>query len=141
MRDLTRYRRIALYAALFLAVTLLCLDRTAAYLHRPGPDARAVVIYTTAWCPFCKKLRAHLDAHHVAYTDYDVEKSFNGGMGFWALRGRGVPVSVVGPAIIYGFDVGKIDKALTSLGYEIGTPPRVEPLAPEAAEAGGASRL
>lgn len=40
-------------------------------------------------------------------------------MGFWALRGRGVPVAVVGPDTIYGFDRGKVDESLMKLGYPV----------------------
>jgi glutaredoxin len=141
MNDLAGYRRIALYAALVLALALLFLDRTAAWLHRPDPDSRAVVIYTTVWCPNCKQLRVWLDEHRIPYTDYDVERSFNGGMGFWALRGRGVPVAVVGADIIHGLDVGKMRESLRRLGYEIGTPSQGKAFGREPAATGGVSRL
>jgi len=141
VNDLARYRRIALYAALVLALTLLFLDRTAAWLHRPDPDSRAVVIYTTSWCPYCKQLRAFLDERRIPYTDYDVEHSFNGGMGFWTLRGRGVPLVVVGADIIYGLDVGKMKESLKRLGYETGTPPPGRSHGLDEAGSGGVSRL
>ena len=108
---------MALYAALLLALALLILDRSALYLHRPGQNSRAVVIYTAAWCPYCKTLRAYLDNREIPYSEYDVEKTFHGGVGFWALRGTAVPVSVVGPDIIYGFDMVKINEALQRLDY------------------------
>jgi len=120
---LERSRRIALYIALVLALALLLLDRTAAYLHRPAADSKAVVIYTTARCPYCRQLRSFLDVHRVPYTDYDVEHSFNGGMGFWTLRGRGVPLAVVGADVIYGLDFARIRQSLGRLGYETGAPP------------------
>ena len=112
-----RYRHTALFAALLLALVLLALDRTAAYFHRPDADSTAVVIYTATWCPYCRQLRAFLDANDVPYTDYDVEHSFSGGMGFWTLRGRGVPVAVVGVDVIHGFDVASMKEALRRLGY------------------------
>lgn len=141
MNDLARYRRIALYTALVLALALLFLDRTAAWLHRPDPDSRSVVIYTTAWCPYCKQLRAWLDEYHVPYTDYDVERSLNGGMGFWALRGRGVPLAVVGADIIYGLDVGKMQASLRRLGYETGTRPPGQASRRDGAASGAVSRF
>ena len=104
---LARYRRIALYSALTLTVVLLMLDRTAAYLHRPGPAS--------------KSLRAYLEARGIPFTEHDVEKSFKGGMGFWALRGSGVPVSVIGPAIVHGYDIERIDESLARLGYGAST--------------------
>ena len=115
----TSYRRTPLYVALFLATSLLIVDRTAAYIHRPGPASKEVTIYTAQWCPFCRKLRALLDNHEIPYTEHDVEHSLQGSLGFWALRGTGVPVSVIGPDIIYGFDVGKIETSLAGLGYPV----------------------
>jgi hypothetical protein len=38
-------------------------------------------------------------------------------MGMWALKGRGVPVSAIGPEIVYGYRVDKIAFALQKLGY------------------------
>mgnify|MGYP001813612308 CR=1 FL=1 len=112
-------RRYALYLALLLALVLLGLDRSAAWLHRPASDASAVVIYTTAWCGYCAALRAHLEAHAIPYTDHDVETSLQGAMGFWTLRARGVPVSVIGPDIVHGFDLEAINRSLAALGYPV----------------------
>ena len=113
-----RKSRLALLIlAAGLAIVLLGLDRYAAFAHRPGADSRAVVIYTTAWCPYCAKLRASLTASGIPYVEHDVEKSLQGQLGFWALRGRGVPVSAIGPKVIYGYDVARIAVALQELGY------------------------
>lgn len=90
-------RRTLLSVALSLVLALFIVDRYAAYIHRPSADATRVAIYTTAWCPYCARLRADLAASGVRYTEYDVERSLQGALGFWALRGRGVPVSAVGP--------------------------------------------
>jgi glutaredoxin len=116
-------RRSALYLALVLTLVLLALDRSAAWLHRPSGDSTAIVIYTTAWCAYCAALRAHLDARDIPYADHDVETTLQGGMGWWALRGRGVPVSVIGPEIVHGFNLPAIDRALAALGY----PPAGDP--------------
>ena len=114
---LSKSRRVALYLAAALAVLLLGLDRYAALVHRPGADSRSVVIYTTAWCPYCARLRQGLSASAIPYVEHDVERSFQGQLGFWALRGRGVPVSVVGPEIVYGYDVPRLSATLKTLGY------------------------
>lgn len=115
-----RSRRLALSLALSLALILLLFDRAAAGLHRPAPDSTAVVLYTTEWCPYCRSLRLHLDAYRIPYKEYDVEKSLSGIMGFWALRGRGVPVSVIGPDVVYGYNMAQINRSLAALGYEVG---------------------
>jgi glutaredoxin len=112
-----RTRRYALYLAAGLALLLLGLDRYAAIAHRPGPDSTRVAIYTTEWCPYCAKLRTSLAASGVSYVEYDVETSLQGQLGFWALRGRGVPVSAVGPEIVYGYDVPRLTAAMNRLGH------------------------
>lgn len=104
---------------LVFSLILLAVDRTAARLYVPRAEARTVVLFTTDWCPYCKSLRIYLDAHHVPYIEHDIEKSLSGMMGFWALRGRGVPVSTIGPKVIRGYDLKKINDALKALGYEV----------------------
>ncbi len=115
-------RKAALYVAFLLALSLFALDRTAAYLHRPTRTSTSVVIYTAEWCPYCQHLRAHLKANGIPAREYDVEKSLQGGMGFWALRGKGVPISAIGPDVVYGFDLEHINRSLIKLGYPIDAP-------------------
>lgn len=110
-------RWVLLIVAACLTLLLLGLDRYAAFAHRPGADSKSVVIYTTAWCPYCAKLRTSLAASGIPYVEHDVEKSLQGQMGFWTLRGRGVPVSAIGPKVVYGYDVARIAFALRDLGY------------------------
>jgi mycoredoxin len=136
-----RFRQGILYLALALTLALLMLDRTAAYMHRPSQDSTAIVVYTATWCPFCKSLKAYLRAHDIPYREYDVEKSIQGGIGFWALRGRGVPVTVVGPDIIYGFDRGKIDQSLAKLGYQVNSLLESATSGTEATQKNGMSEL
>ena len=116
MNGLARTRASLLGVALFLALFLLGLDRYAAYAHRPDADSTAIVLYTTTWCGYCERLRQDLRASGIAFTEYDVERSLDGWLGMWALRGRGVPVSVIGTQVVYGYQVPKIDAALRALG-------------------------
>ena len=118
-----RARRGILFVAAALALLLLGLDRYAAIVHRPDADSTRVVIYTTAWCPYCARLRATLAASAIPFRDYDVERSLQGQLGFWALRGRGVPVSVIGPEIVYGYDQPRLAAAFDKLGYRFAPPP------------------
>ena len=104
-----------LLLALALSLTLFGLDRYAANTHRPQPGSKQVVIYTTTWCGYCKALRSALVANKVPFTEYDVEHSFQGQLGFWTLRARGVPVSVVGPQVIHGYQMEKMQDALAKL--------------------------
>jgi glutaredoxin len=114
---LARMRKGLLLFALSLALALLAIDRYAAYMHRPAKDATQVVIYTTTWCPYCKQLRRDLAASKVPYVEYDVEKSVQGQLGMWALRGRGVPVSAVGSKVVYGYRIDQIAAGLKDIGY------------------------
>ena len=105
------------YSLLFVSIILFTLDRSAAHFHKPKSDSKEIVIFTTAWCPYCNSLRIHLDTHSIPYTEHDTEKSIAGLTGFWALRARGVPVSVIGPTVVYGYDIDKINQSLVELGY------------------------
>jgi mycoredoxin len=107
-----------LASALFLALGLLGLDRYAALVHRPSKTSIKIVIYTTKRCPYCEKLRRGLALSAIPYIEHDVEKTLQGQLGFWALRARGVPVSVIGPEVVYGYRVEEIQKALKGLGYQ-----------------------
>ena len=128
------YRQKALYAALVVAIALLIFDRSAAYLFLPGKDSTQIIIYTTETCPYCRRLRAYLAEQKIAYTDRNIYKTPSGIMGFWILRGRGVPVSVVGPDIIHGYDINKLEESLTELGYKLNTTDHNNKLNPDAAE-------
>lgn len=110
-------QRVLLAVAAALALGLLALDRYAAAVHRPTPGATAVVLYTTAGCPYCARLRADLHASGVAFTEHDVERSLQGQLGMWALRGRAVPVAVVGERVIYGYRADQLASALKAIGH------------------------
>ncbi len=109
-----------LLVILFIAsIILLCMDRLAAHLYVPKENSRGVVIYTTQWCPYCKALRGTLDQYKIPYIERDTEKSLSGFAGYWALKGRGVPVSVIGSEIIHGYDGQIITDTLVSAGFTI----------------------
>ena len=107
----------ALYVLLLSAILLFAINRAAALFHKLTADSKEVVIYTTEWCPYCNSLRIHLSNHAVPYIEHDVEKSIAGVTGFWALRARGVPVSVVGPDVIYGYNIEKFNLSLENIGF------------------------
>jgi len=112
-----RIRHTLLLTLLIFALILFCLDRYAAYVHQPVYGSTAVVIYTTQRCPYCLKLRADLKASKISYREYDVENSVQGFLGMWALRARGVPVSVVGPNVVYGYVCTSWCRYLRGLAY------------------------
>jgi glutaredoxin len=69
-------------------------------LAEPTP---AVVMYATAWCPYCAKARAYFAESGIAYVEYDVEKSATAQAQFKRLGGRAVPLIVVGHEKMNGF--------------------------------------
>lgn len=116
-----RPRLIHFLIALVLAI--LIVDRGAAYLYEPKPESKDIILYTTAWCPYCESLRTYLKGYNIPYIERDVEKSLSGTLGWWTLgRGRGVPISVIGEQVVRGYDLGKINAALRELGYSIQAP-------------------
>ena len=82
-----------------------------------GIEKGRVKMYTTAWCGYCKKARAHLNAKGIPYEDLDVEKSSQARQEFAALKGRGVPVILVGNQRMDGFDAFRMDSMLKSAGH------------------------
>lgn len=104
---------------LLFAAMLFATDRVVAHLYLPKQGSNAVVIYSTTWCPYCKALRKTLNQYQVPFTEHDTEKSLQGVLGFWALRGRAVPISVIGEEIIHGYDGQIITQALVNAGYDI----------------------
>ena len=108
-----------LLVLLFIALGLFAVDRIVGHLYLPKTGSNSVVIYSTTWCPYCTALRNTLEKYDIPFTEHDTEKSLQGLLGYWALRGRGVPVSVIGEQVIHGYDGQEITDALISAGYEI----------------------
>jgi len=69
-----------------------------------------VVIYTAAWCGICKKAKKYFRKKNIAYVAYDVEKSRTGKRAYKALRGKAVPIIIVGDKRMNGFTASRFDK-------------------------------
>jgi mycoredoxin len=118
---LKRPRFIHFVIALLLA--LLIVERGAAYLFYPKAGSRDIILYSTDWCPYCESLRVYLKGYNIPFQERDIEKSMVAAMGWFALgHGRGVPLSVMGEQVIYGYDMDKINAALRKLGHSIQGP-------------------
>ncbi|HEX5056935.1 MAG TPA: glutaredoxin domain-containing protein [Gammaproteobacteria bacterium] len=118
---LKKPRLIHFVIAVLLA--LLIMDRGAAWLYGPKPGSKDVILYTTTWCPYCESLRAYLKGYNIPYIERDVEKTLAGTLGWWGLgHGRGVPLSVIGEQVVYGYDLVKITAALRAAGYSVQGP-------------------
>jgi glutaredoxin len=62
-----------------------------------------VVIYSAAWCHVCRKAKAYFADNDIDYIEYDVEKSDQGKRAFKKLKGKGVPIILVGDQRLNGF--------------------------------------
>lgn len=72
-----------------------------------------VTIYSADWCAFCHAAKEYLDKLGVAYTDKDVESDPKIAQEAVSKSGQtGIPVLIIGDAVIIGFDRPKIDAAL-----------------------------
>jgi glutaredoxin 3 len=72
-----------------------------------------VVLYSTSWCPWCRKARAWLDARGVRYEDRDIEADPE--FADELLRksgGRSVPVFDIDGHIVRGFDPAALQRLL-----------------------------
>ena len=90
-------RNVILIIALAVAATT-----AAAQSAQPEP-AQSVVMYATAWCPYCAQARAYFARAGIAYVEHDVEQSASANAEFKRLGGRGVPLIVVGSEKLNGF--------------------------------------
>jgi glutaredoxin len=69
-----------------------------------------VVMYSTAWCGYCKKARAYFSASNIPYTEYDIEKNFYAKRRFKLFGGTGTPVIFVGKKRLNGFSVKRFEQ-------------------------------
>jgi glutaredoxin len=78
----------------------------------------SVVVYSAAWCGYCKKTKAWLKEHGVAFVDRDVEKTPGASAELSAklkaahIPGGGIPVVDWGGDLVVGFDVAAYQKLL-----------------------------
>ncbi len=82
-----------------------------------GGAKGSVKLYTTTWCGYCTKARAHLKSKGIPYEDLDVEKSAQGKQEYASLKGRGVPVILIGNQRMDGFDPARMDTMLKAAGH------------------------
>ncbi len=78
-------------------------------VERLGRDNK-VVIYTTSWCRICKQAKKHFRKNNIAYVAYDVEKSATGKRDYKLLRGKAVPIIIVGDKRMNGFTASRFDR-------------------------------
>jgi glutaredoxin len=83
-----------------------------------APDGEAVadgpvVVYTTSWCPWCRKTLAWLDEQGVAYVNKDIERNLAWRRELIEKTGQAaIPVVEIEGEIIRGFDPERMKELL-----------------------------
>ncbi|MBU0532955.1 glutathione S-transferase N-terminal domain-containing protein [Candidatus Micrarchaeota archaeon] len=75
-----------------------------------------IIVYSTTSCPYCNNLKTYLKQKKIEFTDYDISKDREKAIEMIKKsRQKAVPVIDIDGIIIVGFDVPRIEKALTGL--------------------------
>jgi glutaredoxin-like YruB-family protein len=81
--------------------------------RRQNVGQNKVEIYTTTWCPYCKKATQFFKSKGIPYTTYNIETDKKAAARKKKLSGRsGVPFAVVNGQKIHGFSPKAYEAAL-----------------------------
>ena len=103
---------IALGACVWLGEPLWQTESSPIVAVTSSTGQPTVVLYGTAWCPYCRQTRNFFAANGIQYTDLDIEKSKEAGQQYKKLRGVAVPVIVIGDRVFRGFSEETLRNAL-----------------------------
>jgi glutaredoxin len=73
-------------------------------------SSKNVVMYSAAWCGYCKQARKYFKRNKIAFNEYDVEKTQKGKTDYRKLGGNGVPIILVGRQRMNGFSPAGFEK-------------------------------
>jgi glutaredoxin len=94
--------------------TITSYDSTPVDNNRPANPAttkkQKVIMYSTAWCGYCKKARKYFVAKGIPFVEYDIEKNARAKRDYDKLGGKGVPVIVLGKKKMSGFSQKSFDR-------------------------------
>ena len=72
-----------------------------------------LVLYTTSWCPYCRKARDYLRSRGIDFVEYDIEKDREAATRKRQLDNRGgVPFAIINGRSISGFSASAYERAL-----------------------------
>ena len=72
-----------------------------------------VVLYTTSWCPYCRKARDYLRSRGIDFIEHDIEKDKEAAARKRQLDSRGgVPFAIINGRSISGFSAPAYERAL-----------------------------
>ena len=82
-----------------------------------GAAKAQVKMLATSWCGYCARARAYLNSRGIPFEELDVEKSAQGKQEYRALKGRGVPIILVGDQRMNGYDQARLEGMLRAGGH------------------------
>ena len=65
---------------------------------------KSVVLYSAEWCGICKRARDYFEGRGIEFEEYDIDTDEKGRRDFAEMRGRGVPIILVGDQRMRGFN-------------------------------------
>jgi glutaredoxin len=72
-----------------------------------------VVLYTTGWCPYCKKAKEFFKSRNINISNYDIEQDRDAAERKKQLDPRGgVPFAIINGQKIHGFSPDEYERAL-----------------------------
>lgn len=117
-----RRLRSLVVALIGLFVLLVAADRAVAWRldpRRSNPPGH-VVLFSAQWCGLCTQIRQCLQRSGVPFEERDVETSLKASLQWWTLRVRGVPATLVGRELVYGFQTDRLRTTLAAAGHPVG---------------------
>ncbi len=111
-------RRVVYSSLTSIAIVVVYLGYIGPKIYQPSEGSEKIIIYSASWCPYCKKLKETLNKNGISYTEYDIEKSIIAQFEFRSLGGSGVPLSIIGEDVIYGYQPEVIQASLAKIGYK-----------------------
>ena len=81
-----------------------------------GASLQRVRLFTTSWCGYCKKAIAYLRSRGTPFEELDVETSPQGKREYEGIKGRGVPIILVGNRRMDGYDQATLAGMLADAG-------------------------
>jgi len=93
---------------------------TVSTISTPAAGAAAkpkVKMLATSWCGYCARARAYMSSRGIPFEGVDVGKSAQGKQEYRALKGRGVPIILVGDQRMNGYDQARLEGMLRTAGY------------------------
>jgi len=81
---------------------------------RPEATSKALTMYATSWCPYCKRARIYFEAKGIAYREVDIEASKENNAEYKQYGGKGVPLFIYREKRMRGFSEAGMDRFLAS---------------------------